>query len=150
MKLRDIYSCGLGYDINKNDCLVCFKADEDRHQCQGCIYLKHNIHELQNFFNNVKIKLGFYDWKIRFNCAENYCWVEDKRIDINLVDGFDPYKLILHEIAHIDTAKYCNQKHNYDFYKKLRYLYYKFLNRDLKINNDKEIKNVFSIKYNYE
>ena len=96
-----------------------------------------NINEkyYTSFFKNVMIKLGYYDWNIRF-CTDSYCWIKNKRIDININYNGDIKQIILHEIAHINTAKYCNQKHNYDFWKRLIYLNYKFLKKDLD-NNQK-------------
>lgn len=83
-----------------------------------------------SFFKNVMIKLGHYDWSIRF-CNDNYCWKEHKRIDIDPTYDGDVRQIILHEIAHIDTAKYCNQKHNPDFWNRLNYLTWRFLKKDL-------------------
>ena len=90
--------------------------------------IKHR--NLIHFFNNVIIKLGYYDWKINL-CNNNYCWIKSKIIDIDLSYKGDIHQMILHEISHIDTAKYCNQKHNIDFWKKLEYLNSKFLKKDL-------------------
>lgn len=76
------------------------------------------------------IKLGHHDWTINF-CNDYYCWINKKRIDIDLSYNGDVRQIILHEIAHIDTAKYCNQKHNPDFWKRLEYLTKKYLKSDL-------------------
>lgn len=89
-----------------------------------------NEKEVQSFFKNVIIRLGHYGWNINF-CNSCYCWLPHKRIDINLNYGGDIRQIILHEIAHIDTAKYCNQKHNPQFWKRLEYLVRKFLKSDL-------------------
>lgn len=83
-----------------------------------------------HFFKNVCIYLGIHDWTINF-CNDNYCWETDKRIDVDLNYNGDIRQIILHEIAHINTAKYCNQRHNPDFWKRLEYLVWKFLNCDL-------------------
>jgi len=98
------------------------------------------------FFNNVIIKLGYYDWTIRF-CNDNYCWLRSKRIDIDLSYDGDVRQIILHEIAHIDTAKYCNQKHNPAFWKRLEYLTWKFLKQGLD-ENQKRHKQWMSNGYN--
>lgn len=82
------------------------------------------------FFNRVMIDLRHHGWKMRI-CEDNYCWISHKRIDIDLTCKGDPRQIILHEIAHIDTAKYCNQKHNPDFWKRLEDLTRKYLNIDL-------------------
>ena len=79
------------------------------------------------------IKLGYHGWTLNF-CNDCYCWINKKRIDIDLSyggDGADVRQIILHEIAHIDTAKYCNQKHNPQFWKRLEYLIHKFLKCEL-------------------
>ena len=86
--------------------------------------------KLINFFNNVMINLGHHGWTIRF-CNDNYCWISKKRIDIDLSYKGDVRQIILHEIAHIDTAKYCNQKHNPQFWKRLEYLTKKYLKQPL-------------------
>lgn len=85
---------------------------------------------LISFFNNVMVKLGHHDWTINF-CNDNYCWIKNKRIDIDLNYNGDVRQIILHEIAHINTAKYCNQKHNPSFWKNLDYLTWKFLKKDI-------------------
>lgn len=86
-----------------------------------------------HFFNNVISQLGHYDWKIKF-CNDNYCWIKDKTITIDLSYNGDVRQIILHEIAHIDTAKYCNQKHNLAFWKRMEYLTKRFLNQELDEN----------------
>lgn len=86
--------------------------------------------KLINFFNNVMIDLGYYEWTLNF-CNDYYCWIKEKRIDIDLSYKGDIRQIILHEIAHIDTAKYCNQKHNPPFWKRLKQLTYKYIKKDL-------------------
>ncbi len=83
-----------------------------------------------SFFNNVMMKLGHHNWKLNF-CNDYYCWKNKKRIDIDLKYKGDIRQIILHEIAHIDTAKYCNQRHNPQFWKRLEYLTNKFLKKGL-------------------
>lgn len=99
--------------------------------------------ELIHFFKNVIINLGHYDWNIKF-CNDNYCWFHNKTINIDKRYKGDIRQIILHEIAHIGTAKYCNQKHNPEFWKHLEYLTRKFLKKDLdqqQINHKKFISN---------
>ena len=86
-----------------------------------------------SFFKNITTQLGYYDWTLCF-CNDNYCWINQKRIDVDLNYDGDIRQIILHEIAHIDTAKYCNQKHNPSFWKRLEYLTMKYLKRDLDKN----------------
>lgn len=76
------------------------------------------------------VTLNHYDWTINF-CNSSYCWINQKRIDIDINYSGDIRQIILHEISHIDTAIYCNQKHNPDFWKKMNYLVRKFLKTDL-------------------
>lgn len=102
-------------------------------------------HCLITFFNNVMIKLGHHGWSINF-CNDSYCWKEHKRIDVDINYHGDIRQIILHEIAHIDTAKYCNQKHNPDFWNRLQYLNYKFLKKDLD-ENQKRHKKFMSFGY---
>ena len=89
--------------------------------------------QITHFFNNVMVELKHYDWKIIFN-NDNYCWIKNKIITIDLNYDGDVRQIILHEIAHINTAKYCNQKHNLSFWKELEYLTQKFLKKDLDEN----------------
>jgi len=85
---------------------------------------------LLHFFYNVMIKLNYHGWRINF-CNDYYCWIGKKRIDIDITYNGDVRQIILHEIAHINTAKYCNQKHNPAFWKRLEYLTQRFLGRNL-------------------
>lgn len=84
--------------------------------------------ELKHFFNNTVIKLGIYDWKLNFkkNNSEGYCWKNKKIINIGL-NCKEPYELILHEIAHINSCRFCNQKHNYNFWRLFKDLMRRFL-----------------------
>jgi len=86
-----------------------------------------------HFFKNVCIHLKIYDWKIKFN-GDNYCYKETKTITIDPNYNGDVRQIILHEIAHINTAKFSNQKHNPQFWKHLKYLTKKFLKKDLDKN----------------
>lgn len=83
---------------------------------------------LQHFFNNVTVRLGYYDWRLNLKMlsSEGYCWKHSKTIDIGLDNG-NPKELILHELAHINTCRFCNQKHNFDFWKCFEDLMRRFL-----------------------
>lgn len=88
--------------------------------------------QIHNFFNNVMIKLGYYNWKLNLtNGSDSFCWIKQNKIDIGKNYNGDIRQIILHEIAHIDTAKYCNNKHNPQFWKRLEYLIKKFLKTSL-------------------
>ena len=76
--------------------------------------------------------LGHHGWTLRLRKGyDSYCWINCKRIDIGMSYFGDPRQSILHEIAHIDTAKYCNQRHNPQFWKRTEYLIKKFLKTGL-------------------
>jgi hypothetical protein len=83
--------------------------------------------ELTQFFKNVIIREGFYDWKLNLveNSSEGYCWHHKKTIDIGALNKH-PKELILHEVAHIDTCRFCNQKHNPQFWKRFDELMRKY------------------------
>lgn len=81
--------------------------------------------KLIHFFKNVIIQLGYYDWKIEFT-HDSYCWKYRKTITIS--DKVKNKKqMILHEVAHISTCRFCNQKHNYKFWKHFKDLMKRFL-----------------------
>jgi hypothetical protein len=83
---------------------------------------------LHHFFKNVMLHLNHHGWVLNLKEGhDSYCWINQKRIDIGMAYEKDLKQIILHEIAHIDTAKYCNQKHNPQFWKHFEYLVRKFL-----------------------
>ncbi len=84
---------------------------------------------LIQFFKNTMIKLNHHDWKLRF-VNESYCWENRKIIDIGLRVK-NKKQMILHEIAHIRTCRFCNQKHNPDFWKYFDDLLKRFLFEDI-------------------
>lgn len=74
--------------------------------------------KLEHFFKNILIQLGIHNWSIRWipNNSEGYCWKNRKIIDLG-EDVEDKYHLLLHEIAHIFTCRFCNNKHTVEFWK---------------------------------
>jgi hypothetical protein len=102
--------------------------------------------ELYHFFKNVTTRIGYYDWKINF-CRDNYCWHNSKVINVDPNYDGDIRQIILHEIAHINTAKYCNQKHNPQFWKRLKDLNRKFLKQDLDDNQKRHMEYMSSGYY---
>lgn len=74
------------------------------------------------------IRLSHHGWRLNLKpfSSEGYCWLHSKTIDIGL-DHPCPKELILHEIAHIGTCRFCNQKHNFDFWKLFEDLMRRFL-----------------------
>lgn len=84
---------------------------------------------------NVMLYLKHYGWILNLKEGhDSYCWINQKRIDVGVAYEGDIRQITLHEIAHIDTAKYCNQKHNPQFWKQVEYLVRKFLKTTLDKN----------------
>ena len=77
--------------------------------------------------------LNIHNWNIEFT-NDNYCWKHKKVITIDLKYNGDVKQIILHEIAHIQTARFSNQKHNPQFWKHLEFLTNKFLKKGLDKN----------------
>jgi len=84
--------------------------------------------ELQHFFNNVTLRLSLYDWCLRFvpGSSEGYCWRLSKIIDLG-EECKEPKELLLHEIAHAITCRFCNNQHNFTFWNVFDDLIRKFL-----------------------
>jgi len=74
------------------------------------------------------IRLGYHDWSLRLisNSSEGYCWIKRKIIDLGLSNKC-PEELLIHEIAHIDTCRFCNNKHHLEFWRRYKELMRKFL-----------------------
>ena len=90
-------------------------------------------HQLQQFFKDVCVNERIHDWTLSF-CSDSYCWLQSKCINVDFDYNGDLRQLILHEIAHINTCKYTNQKHTYDYWKHMEYLCYKYLRQDIDEN----------------
>lgn len=86
------------------------------------------MNKIQHFFNNTMIKLGYYDWKLEIvpNSHEGYCWRKQKKIQIGEKNK-NPKRLVLHEISHIDTCRYFNNKHCRSFWIRYEELMRRFL-----------------------
>lgn len=80
------------------------------------------------FFNNVMMRLGYYDWTLRIvpDSSEGYCWKGRKIIDIGEGNS-NPRQLLIHEISHIGTCRFCNNKHHEFFWRRYRDLMRRFL-----------------------
>ena len=110
----------------------------------------------QHFFNNVKNRLTLYDWRLEYDCVdiEGMCYSNTKTIAIGRKVKNWKY-LMLHEFAHALTNRFCNMKHNTEFYKTFRHLTKKFLSqgleeRDIKawqIYTKDGFKGYYSLKY---
>lgn len=84
-----------------------------------------NDKQLIHFFNNTMIRLSYYDWKIKFT-NDSFCSKRRKLITISQKIK-NKKQMILHEEAHIGTGRFCNQKHNYKFWKHFDDLRRRFL-----------------------
>jgi len=86
------------------------------------------MHDLYHFFKNVMIRLGYHGWVLNLipNSSEGYCWRNRKRIDIG-TNSKSIKSLLLHEIAHIDTCRFCNNKHFITFWRRYEDLMRRFL-----------------------
>lgn len=107
--------------------------------------------DLIHFFNRVKIYLSLYNWDIKFidNQQEGYCYKERKTIEIGLKNR-NPKELILHELCHAYTSRFCNNKHDHAFLKELLLLRQKFLGKNFHSNYDKNFINypsIYALKY---
>jgi hypothetical protein len=88
--------------------------------------------QTKHFFNNVMMALGHHGWKMDLRSGhDSYCWIKTKTIQIGSDYDGDIRQIILHEIAHIDTARFCNQKHNFSFWNRMEYLCQKFLKQPI-------------------
>ncbi len=93
------------------------------------------MHETEQFFKAVMLSLNQHGWKLRLKPgSDSYCWVGSKRIDIGVGYAGDLRQIILHEIAHIGTARFCNQKHNETFWRHYEDLVAKWLHTGLDIH----------------
>jgi len=74
--------------------------------------------KIEHFFKNVLVYLSIYNWSMRWvpNNSEGYCWKVSRVIDLG-ENVEDKKHLLLHEIAHIFTCRFCNNKHTVEFCK---------------------------------
>lgn len=95
-----------------------------------------DIKKLYHFFNNVTIKLNIYNWKLilKEDSSEGFCSKKKKVIYIGLKYDGDLMELIIHEISHIRTCRFCNNKHNNTFWIEFENNMKKFM-RNKKISN---------------
>ena len=62
---------------------------------------------------------------------DSYCWIGSRQIDLGMDYDGDARQILLHEIAHIGTARFCNQKHNIQFWQQLEELTWRWMKRTL-------------------
>ena len=94
--------------------------------------------KLLHFFNNVLVCLNLHGWKLRLetDSSEGYCWKGQKIIDLGLNHNC-PKELMLHEIAHISTCRFCNHGHNFTFWKTFDDLVRRFLSGHVETESSK-------------
>ena len=104
--------------------------------------------ENEKFFYGVIKDLSHDEWKLewyRKDRVEGYCWLNKKIINIGPSAG-NIKRLMIHEIAHIDTCISENNKHKKEFWKRYVMLLEKYLpgteiseseKYHRKLNNDK-------------
>lgn len=106
--------------------------------------------QIQHFFNNVMMCENIHGWTLNFT-TDYYCWKSRKRIDVDPNYDGDVRQMILHEIAHINTCKYSNNKHTPDFWKRMELLTKKYLHTGLDETNLKHKQymsnGIYSLKY---
>ena len=71
-----------------------------------------------HLWGNVREQLNLYDWTLCLqpHSHEGYCWHGRKRLDVGL-SGDQPEELLIHEVAHTRTDRFCNCKHTWQFWK---------------------------------
>ena len=107
---------------------------------------------MQHFFNNVMMKLGYYNWLLSIRPgSDSYCWINLKQIALGTNYSGDLRQILLHEIAHIGTARFCNQKHNKQFWRHLEDLMWHWIKQPLDANQLRHKKatggGIYSIRY---
>jgi len=88
-----------------------------------------NREEYEKFFYKVIKDLGHDEWKLEWykdSRVEGYCWPDRKIINIGPSAG-NIKRLMIHEIAHIDTCLNKNNKHKKEFWQKYVKLLEKYL-----------------------
>jgi len=90
---------------------------------------------IQHLFNNAMMKMNYHGWSLNIKPGhDSYCWIGSHRIDLGIAYTGDIRQILLHEIAHIGTARFCNQKHNSQFWKHLEDLIWYWLKQPLDTN----------------
>lgn len=83
---------------------------------------------IAHFFKNVMNVLKYYGWILRMvaKSSEGFCWRDTKTLDVG-ENAKNCKRLLLHEIAHINTSRFCNNKHNLIFWRRYEDLLRRFL-----------------------
>ena len=82
-------------------------------------------------FDRVISDLGHIGWTMEWygkDSSEGFCWLESKVINVG-PKAKSIKRLILHEIAHIDTCKGKRNKHGGEFWERYEYLMDRYMPR---------------------
>lgn len=80
------------------------------------------------FFSNVMSALGHHGWTLEVHRgSDSYCWLTQRKISLGLGYRGDWRQILLHEVAHIDTCRFCNNKHTPQFWQRCDDLVRRFL-----------------------
>ena len=99
--------------------------------------MKQRQETIEALFRHVMDDLGHEGWMLNWDNAGCFCWISKKQIDISLMDSSDKYspdeceQMLLHEIAHIDTAELVGTQHTSRFWRYTEELVRKYLDSDL-------------------
>ena len=78
------------------------------------------------------VRCGYHDWTLNMRPGhDSYCWIGSRQIDLGMDYDGDARQILLHEIAHIGAARFCNQKHNAQFWAHLKELTRQWLKQGL-------------------
>lgn len=87
---------------------------------------------IKPLFQRVMSDLGHKGWTLNWDGAGPYCWRDSKRIDIAPMNSLEECEqMLLHEIAHIDTAEPVGTQHTPRFWQHAEELVRKYLDSDL-------------------
>ena len=104
-----------------------------------------NKRKYELFFYNVIRDLGFFGWKLEWydKSSEGYCWRNRRVINIG-PENANIKRLMLHEIAHINTCLNTNVPHCSEFWLRFEKLLNKYLPNTLLSDSDKYIKKLYN------
>lgn len=88
---------------------------------------------MEEFFEQVMAELGHEGWALRWMEHDAYCWRDRKIIDVCPMDQdeVECKQMLLHEIAHIDTAVPHGNQHHPRFFARLEELCRRFMDTGL-------------------
>lgn len=105
-----------------------------------------NKKECEKFFHKVIKDLGHHGWKLEWykdDSSEGYCWLNRKVINVGPSNS-NVNRLILHEIAHIDTCLEDNCKHRIEFWNRYEKLLEEYMPGTPISEYDKIVKDMYA------